>query len=88
MRRYHNRRRRGAFTTETAEGANGIASWREITNGANITAKTYRAVLAVQYRYRWYVSTGCAGGYGIALLVLLSRWQSQKMAYGEPFTGA
>lgn len=81
--RYRHWWQRGDVTTEATKAADHqFHTHRQIADGCEPIAEI-RAVLAVQHCHRRYVPVGGAGRYGVALHILLSRRQSQKVAHGE-----
>lgn len=87
LRRYFDRRQRGGITGDSTEAADVHFYLRRIVDKFTVT-EIHRAVLALQRCHRRYVPVGGAGRYGVALYVLLSRRQSQKVAHGEEISGA
>lgn len=86
LRRYCDRRQRGGITGEPTEATDVHFYLRRIDKFT--VTEIHWAVLALQRCHRRYVPVGGAGRYGIALYVLLSRRQSQKMAHGKEISGA
>ena len=88
LRRYSDRRRGGHAATATASHEETDDSRIHlrlalVDRVERLLARVQRALLAVQFCYRRYVSLGCSGHHGSALRVLLSCWSGEEVAHGE-----